>query len=464
MKAAHVPATVLQTTAAGVVIGIVYVLSPLTLLFLVAIVPLIYFATRGLDDPDRRRVAGILVLAITLRLLAVAILFLTTDHSRVAFGTFFGDEDYFIDRSLWLRNVALGIPLHPADLVKAYESANESGYLYGLSLIQTLFGPSPYGLHLLGILCYVAAVVLLFRLVRTTLGRVPALLGLIALLFLPSLFAWSVSVLKEPSFVLGGAVIVVAAARLLRALSWTERVLVLTTVVLTAAGLEGIRQGGGVLIGLAAVIGLSIAFVATRPRLMLAVVVAMPILVAATLSRPDAQLRVFTAIRGAASQHWAYVTLTPGYGYKLLDERLYSDTSDLSDMGLGETMRFVVRAIVAYVTVPLPWDVQSRGALVYLPEQVVWYVLVLLACAGALVGFRRNPAVTALLIGQATAIAIVVALTSGNVGTLVRHRGLVLPYMIWLSAVGFCELLTFGVSHPAGPVAGPAPDLALSRT
>ena len=34
-----------------------------------------------------------------------------------------------------------------------------------------------------------------------------------------------------------------------------------------------------------------------------------------------------------------------------------------------------------------------------------------------------------------------VALTSGNIGTLVRHRGLILPFVICLSAVGACDLI-----------------------
>ena len=39
------------------------------------------------------------------------------------------------------------------------------------------------------------------------------------------------------------------------------------------------------------------------------------------------------------------------------------------------------------------------------------------------------------------------ALTSGNVGTLVRHRGLALPYIVWLSAVGIISS-----SQPRGPM------------
>jgi hypothetical protein len=38
------------------------------------------------------------------------------------------------------------------------------------------------------------------------------------------------------------------------------------------------------------------------------------------------------------------------------------------------------------------------------------------------------------------AIAII-ALSSGNIGTLIRHRSLALLYLIWLSAVGAHECM-----------------------
>ena len=36
---------------------------------------------------------------------------------------------------------------------------------------------------------------------------------------------------------------------------------------------------------------------------------------------------------------------------------------------------------------------------------------------------------------------VLLALTNGNVGTLLRLRGLVIPYLVWISAVGFCTAL-----------------------
>ena len=80
------------------------------------------------------------------------------------------------------------------------------------------------------------------------------------------------------------------------------------------------------------------------------------------------------------------------------------------------------------------------AALAYLPEQIVWYIDRAAAPIGLVLACRRDALVAGLLFGHALVAAVTVALTSGNVGTLVRHRGLALPYLVWLSAVGACDL------------------------
>ena len=60
---------------------------------------------------------------------------------------------------------------------------------------------------------------------------------------------------------------------------------------------------------------------------------------------------------------------------------------------------------------------------------------------------RRDPLIASLLVSHAVLAALLVAFTSGNIGTLVRHRGFALPYLMWISAVGACELLARGASR-----------------
>jgi hypothetical protein len=42
-----------------------------------------------------------------------------------------------------------------------------------------------------------------------------------------------------------------------------------------------------------------------------------------------------------------------------------------------------------------------------------------------------------------------VALTSGNIGTLIRHRGLTFPYFTWLAAVGACAMIYWLAARPS---------------
>jgi hypothetical protein len=422
-------------------VGVAWALSPLTVWFAVAIAAIVLLGIRDLEGDERRWAATLIVAAIAVRVLAIAILFLVTNHEQVPFGRFFADEEYFIKRSLWLRNVTLGIPMYNFDIEYAFEPNASSSFVHVLAFIQMIAGPSPYGLHLVSIALYMSAVLLLYRAVRVTLGRMPALFGLAVLLFLPSLFAWSVSVLKEPLFVFVSALSLVLASGLARADSWTRRAVIVIALIALAAILQTIREGGASFLALGTAGGLSVGFLSSRRRLMAATIIAVPILFGAVLRVPAIQLRSYIAVQSAARQHWGAVVVSSGYRYRLLDDRFYPDINQISSLEFTETMRFLVRGVVAFVTVPRPWDSRSPAATAYIPEQVVWYVLVALAVVGTWSGLRRDATMTGLLVMHTVLIAAAAAFTDGNVGTLVRHRSLALPYLVWLSGVGACELL-----------------------
>ena len=107
----------------------------------------------------------------------------------------------------------------------------------------------------------------------------------------------------------------------------------------------------------------------------------------------------------------------------------------------AEAARYVFRAALSFITVPLPWQLASTRELSYMPEQLFWYVLLALLPFGLVAGWRRDRLVTSLLAGYVLPTAAALALTNGNVGTLLRLRGIVIPYLLWVSAVGFCAVL-----------------------
>jgi hypothetical protein len=434
--------TIGRVTFAGVGIGLCYVLSPLSVLCTLAIIPLLRWAGRGLDEGERRWLMAILVTAVATRVLVILALFLLTNHQALPFGSIFGDEEYFIRRSLWMRNVALGLPMHRADFIYAYDDYSRTSFLYVLAVLQVLLGPAPYGGHLFSILCYLGASIVLYRLIRPSWGRLPALLGLVLLLFLPTQFAWSLSALKEPLYLLTMSVGLAAAVTVGRPGPSLKRLGAIAVLVASALVAQSIREGGLAMAGAGAAGGLALGLAGRRPRLVLALAFVCLLVAPAIVLRGTFQDRVVTGVRQVATVHWGHVN-TPGYVYTILDGSFYGRKAAVEEMTIRQGAQYVIGSLVTYVTVPLPWKIQSRAALTYLPEQVVWYLMVVLVPIGIASGLRRDVLLTALLATYTGTAVVLVAITSGNVGTLVRHRGLAVPYLLWFSVLGACEVVAF---------------------
>lgn len=421
----------------GVAVGILYTLSPLTVVFLGVLLPLWRWVSRGLPERERRWLLGLLVVAVALRLVAIAGLFLSADPS-VPYANFFGDEEFFKHRTTWLRNVGLGVPISGADFIYAFDETGQSSYLYVLAYLKALVGDAPYGVHLFNAGLYLAGVLALYRFVRPIYGRLAAMGGLALLLFLPSLFTWSISALKEPMYIFVAAAEIICATQIVKAPRVWQRLLAAGGVVAGALILESIRSGGAALAVGGTVMGLAAGFVVARPRWLITSVMVLPLLAAIVLARPVVQEQVWRGVHGAAYYHWGHIA-TPGHTYELIEPRFYSDRASIETMTPPEAARFLVRAVRSFIVVPAPWQIESRAALAYLPEQIVWYLIVALVPIGLLAGARRDATVTALIASHALVVVMMVALTGGNVGTLIRHRGLAVPYLAWLAALGACE-------------------------
>lgn len=432
----------LRAIAAGIVVAAAYTLSPLLVITGVGFALLIWWARQSPDETERRVLTAILIAAIGLRVVAVAGLFLSTDHHSIPFGTFFGDEDYFIKRSIWLRNLALGIPISLADVRYAYDESIQTSFVWMLAALQVVVGPSPYGLHLVSALLYVFGTLVLFRAVRPGFGQPASLAGLVLLLFLPSLFAWSISVLKEPVFfaLMAGAVWVTVMAA--RHRSWAAGLLASVVLLALALTAETIREGGFVVAAGGTLGAMLLAIVWSRRRLALLIAVVAVAALPVALSRGSVRDRLDVLVASAALRHWEHVH-APGHSYMLLDPSFYVERPLPGDLAPSEAARFALGGLVAYAVVPAPWQMTSRAELAYLPEQIVWYALVLLAPVGIWAGLRRDPFLTAVLLAHLLLAIGLVAITSGNVGTLVRHRALALPYLVWFSGLGLSMVLAW---------------------
>jgi hypothetical protein len=436
-----------MAATAGVALGLAYTLSPLSVLSLIALIWALIAAGRDLAPSEGRWYWSIMTISIVIRLIAIALLFITADPAH-PFASFFGDEELYKFRTMWLRNIGQGLPMSPADVIYTYDDVGHTSYIYALAFVQAFVGDAPYGLHVMNMSVYMGGVLIFYRLARASYGRAVAMAGLIFLLCMPSLALWSVSVLKEPVNVLMIAVELVSAVLLVRAPRWWQKGLAAGVIVVSAVAMESLRQGGEITAAFGTIVGLLSAFVLSRGRRLVTALVVVPLAIVALAAWPPVQDRVMARVREAAVYHAGHV-LTPGYSYQLVDPRYYPDRERLNQMTPSEAGRYAVKALWAYFSQPLPRETWSRSMLAYLPEQVIWWVLALLLPLGICAGLKRDIVVTTMLSAHAAAAIAIVGLSSGNIGTLIRHRSLAMPYLIWLAAVGGHECIRLAAGRRA---------------
>lgn len=435
---------VVYAVAAGVLLGAVATVTPLTLVVAATTAGLVIATRRGLDPDERRAVTAILLAGIAVRILivlALAVVSIPTTSFQGG-GMLFGDEAYAFEKALRARNIALGFPATVLDHYIVSEPYTKSHYTTWFTWIQLIFGPSNYSVRLLNSLMFVAAGAGMYRLARRGFGVVPALYGLAILLFVPTLALWSVSLMKESFYFLFTTLALAGTVAVVRGRSWRARLGGCAVVAVSLWAIADVRSDavpltlGGILLGL----GL---YWATATRRRLAVVAVSFALVCAGVAwSAPGSARLLRVLNVAARQHAGHVA-TPGHAYKTLDDRFYPGMAVFNESPLTrpEAVRYVTRATSAFVLEPLPWHAASRSELAFIPEQLLWYVLVGLAVAGVYPAWRRDRLMASVLIGYIVPVAAALALVNGNIGTLVRLRGLVLRFVIWIAALGFIVIV-----------------------
>lgn len=440
--------TLSYATIVGVVVGVAYSMSPTTVWFLLAMALLFAWSRRDLAGRERRWVLGLLGIAIGARLAALYGLFLLADHVNEPFGVLIGDERFIKNWSLWIMHLALGHTLPPLEYIAVFSPYGRSNFQTILGYWQFLVGPAPYGAHLVSVAMWLTGAVALHRTARRAFGPLAALGGFAVVLFMPTLFVWSISVLKESAYFFLTAMALAGAMAIVHPGRAYTRVLGAIVVIGAVVAIKDLRSIAFLVTagGLAAGFG---GWVATRRAwLCTAAIVIAAAGIGWAVRQPAVQARLMEQARMAGNIHIGHV-YTPGYSYRLLDPRFYwnQTQSGFTTMVPEEAERFALRAAVSFVLVPLPWRAASLSAIVMMPQQVVWYALAALALVGVVSGWRRDAVFTWLLVANALLGAVTVALFNGNVGTLVRMRDSIVTVVAWLGALGGCVVLEWAARY-----------------
>ena len=343
-----------------------YTVSPLGLCAGALTVAAAALARRNLADDERRVLTTIVATAVALRVAAIVAIFFTSIpiHDDQFVGALTGDGAYSMTRALRTRDLLLGVPVNKYDYVVAFDEYGRNSYVSLLTLAQVAFGPAPYGVRLMNSALFIAGALLLYRLTRSSLGPAPALAGLTAVLFLPTLFVWSISLLKESLYFTGSALILWAAVVVLRADAWRARVYGALAALAGAMVIRDLRSGAVLLAACGLATGLAIRAVTVSRRLAAAAAMAVILALASLSIFPAVQGRVIRALESTAKTHTGHV-FTVGHAYKLLDAGYYfnpqTPAASTLTLNAGQSARYVLRAAVSFAVVPAPWQLASAA-------------------------------------------------------------------------------------------------------
>jgi 4-amino-4-deoxy-L-arabinose transferase-like glycosyltransferase len=327
--------------------------------------------------------------------------------------------------------------------VAAGEQYLLNAYTYTEAALYFVLGHHPLAMKLVNCLFGALVAGLVFLITRRVFGpRAGIFAGVAAALF-PSTFLWSLTNLKETMFLFGAALLLWLLTLLITSGRW-----VLIVPLLAALALVG---------GLRLYVQVMFAFlipgtVLLQSRQQMPQKWAQ----AAVLATGCAVLLWFsggTVLLGMSPQRLnlqrecaaigansAFVTVTADELPELYQGCVppgteTAEASPMAGRSVREMLSWLPTGSLYVLAAPFPWAAERTVEQVTIPEMVLWYGAVVLGLIGFARHWRRWRQYIHLL-GYIGSIALLLALTQGNLGTLVRHRGMVIPFVLIFSGAG----------------------------
>jgi hypothetical protein len=116
------------------------------------------------------------------------------------------------------------------------------------------------------------------------------------------------------------------------------------------------------------------------------------------------------------------------------------DASSFSG-SLATNIRHLPLGVLYTLFAPFPWTARTLEQFATIPEMLVWYLCLPAALVGTLVLLRRRDLRFAHGFAMTVGLVLVLSLIGANVGTLIRSRAMLIPYVLMLSGVGISLML-----------------------
>jgi hypothetical protein len=128
--------------------------------------------------------------------------------------------------------------------------------------------------------------------------------------------------------------------------------------------------------------------------------------------------------------------------YVIYPERFYNyhRYENVYPITVNELIPSFTKGFTFLMFKPFPWDIDNKAKLAFYPIAVLWLVLFPFFIIGLFFSFRKEYGSSIFLILLFLSIAIMLSLTEGNIGTMVRHRDMLTPIYLIYSSLGLIRM------------------------
>ena len=357
---------------------------------------------------------------IIISLLFYNVVFINQGAGLLGDGWSYNENGYAI-LQMWLSGIR-NIDEIYINMMKITTSGTLGSFDFWNAIVYYFTDKSPLSVIFINCLASSLTIIFIYYIVKQLYNEKAAKISAVLTAFWPSLFMWSIQNLKEPLAIFLTTILIWAILKL----KAKFRFYLLFLIILVSIALKELRL---------------VSF-------FMFYAVILPLSTILFLWRKNRVLFIFLLLMAGAGLFAAvnnYLNSQSPLEYinYMRTVRAYGNTAFLSNLDITRPVNFIffvpIALLVAWLS-PFPWQMGSISQIIVIPEMLLYYLLLPAMFLGWRFIIRDKVKEGGLIIVYIFLMMLVLAFVEGNIGTLFRHRAMVLPFMFILVGIGLDKM------------------------
>lgn len=427
----------------GLCISLLLTFSPGSLfIFLLAVITTVFLTFFMKDKEEKKFIRRLFLVGFIARVVIVLVISILAIFSGQIMNFYYthgcpnystpdiiDDSGYYTLRSFYTTLYLQGVPLTPYTIRAVVKQIyGFTGFIYVLAGYFMVFGYGPISSRFIN--CFLGALtaVVIYFMVRRIFGRGPAKISAVLAAFFPSLFLWSVTNLKETSYIFFVYLMLLAAVKFKE-----SRKVIYIVISLVSLFIQTFLRGGYEEV---IFIGLFVIFadlfmemvVALYKKKKLTFILFMGFLAISLLAVNRSRIMPkFELLKEKVLAQHRGISSATGSSYRLLSQDILNSQRTLTN---SQFLQMVARGWLHILLEPFPWKIKTKLLLLSSPQIILWYGLLLFAVIGMVMAARYRFRESFILFLYFFFMASALGATGGNIGTIFRLRDVCTPVLL----------------------------------